>query len=80
MVHGEGTALGADFARIILQAIDTISSNPLIHRLRDGRRNVRWLPAPRFPYRIAYRVQDELITVFAVMHEARHDRNWKRRL
>jgi len=72
--------LGVDFARIVLQAIDTISPNPLIHRLRDRRRNVRWLLAPRFPYRIAYRVQNELITVFAVIHEARHGRNWKRRL
>ena len=72
--------LGADFARVILQAIQTIPANPLMHRLRDRKRNVRWLLAPRFPYRIAYRVQAELITVFAVIHDARHDRKWKERL
>jgi plasmid stabilization system protein ParE len=72
--------LGADFVRIILQAIETIPANPLIYRLRDRRRNVRWLLAPRFPYRIAYRVQDDLITIFAVIHAARHDRHWKERL
>jgi plasmid stabilization system protein ParE len=72
--------LGADFARVILDAIQTIPANPLMHRLRDRQRNVRWLLAPRFPYRIAYRVRDELITVFAVIHVARHDRHWKKRI
>lgn len=72
--------MGADFARTILQAIDSLPTNPLIHRVRDRRRNVRWLLPHRFPYRIVYQMQDELITVFAVLHAARLDRHWKRRL
>jgi plasmid stabilization system protein ParE len=64
----------------IFQEIDTLSANPLSYRLRDRRRNVRWLLSPRFPYRIVYRIQDEVITVFAVIHQARHERQWKRRL
>jgi len=72
--------LGADFVRTVRRAINTLPANPLIHRVRDRRRNVRWLLTSRFPYRIVYRVRDELITVFAIIHAARHDRHWKKRV
>ncbi len=72
--------LGADFVRTVRGAIHTLPANPLIYRVRDWRRNVRWFSSPRFPYRIVYCVREELITVFAVIHSARQDRHWKRRL
>ncbi len=72
--------LGVDFARTVRGAINTLPANPLIYRVRDRRRNVRWFFPPRFPYRIVYRVREELITVFAVIHSARQERRWKRRL
>jgi plasmid stabilization system protein ParE len=50
-------ALGADFARAVRRAINTLPANPLIHRVRDRRRNVRWFLPPRFPYRIVYRLR-----------------------
>ena len=71
--------LGADFARAVRRAINTLPANPLIHRLRDRRRNVRWVRPSRFPYRIIYRLRKELITVFAVIHAARRDQHWKKR-
>ncbi len=71
--------LGADFSRTIRRAINTLPDNPLICRLRERRRNVRWLLPPRFPYRIVYRVRGDLITVLAVIHAARHDREWRKR-
>jgi plasmid stabilization system protein ParE len=73
-------ALGVDFARTVLAAIESLTANPLRHRLRGRRRNVRWLKSRRFPYRVVYQVSEEVITVFAVLHSARHDRHWKRRL
>jgi plasmid stabilization system protein ParE len=72
--------LGADFVRTIRTAIRSLPAHPLIHPLRDRRRNVRSLRPPRFPYRVFFRLRGHLITVFAVIHTARHDRQWKERL
>ena len=60
--------LGADFVRTVRHAIIGLATNPLIHRLRDRRRNVRWFLLPRFPCRICYRVDQNRITVFAFIH------------
>jgi plasmid stabilization system protein ParE len=72
--------LGADFARTVLAAIESLPKNPLIYQIRERRRNVCWFLPPRFPHRIVYRIRDDLITVFAVLHSARHEREWRRRL
>lgn len=72
--------LGAEFARTVLEAIDSLPTNPLIHRLRNRRQNVRWLLTRRFPYRVVYQLRDRLIAVFAVIHTARHHRHWKERV
>jgi plasmid stabilization system protein ParE len=72
--------VGADFVRTIGASIRSLPAHPLIHPLRDPRRNVRSLRLPRFPYRVFFRLQGHLITVFAVIHTARHDRQWKDRM
>lgn len=71
--------LGLEFVRAIRTAIGLLQSNPLAHRIRSRRRNLRWFLPSRFPYRIVYRVTGDLITVIAVLHSARHDRHWKER-
>ena len=78
--YDEQAGLGADFVRTIRAAIRSLPAHPLIHPLRDRRRNVRSLRPPRFPYRVFFRIQGNLITVFAVIHTARHERQWKERL
>ena len=72
--------LGADFVRDAVLAIDALPSKALLYRIRERRRNVRWMLMNRFPYRIVYRISGDLITVFAVTHSARHDRHWRKRL
>jgi plasmid stabilization system protein ParE len=72
--------LGADFSRAVRCAINTLPGNPLVYRIRERRRKVRWFLPPRFPYRIVYRVEGDLITVVAVIHAAHHDREWKQRV
>jgi plasmid stabilization system protein ParE len=72
--------LGSDFARTVRVAIRRLPENPRAYRLRDRRRQIYWFLPPRFPYRIFYRLSDDLTTMFAVIHAARHDRHWKRRI
>jgi len=72
--------LGAEFARCVMKALDKLQSNPLAHRLRDRSRGVRWCFPRRFPHRICYCVTGKRITVFALIHAARRDREWKKRL
>ena len=73
------SGLGAQFAREVLQAIDSLPGNPLLYRIRHKRKNIRWKLLDRFPYRVVFRLTDDLITVIAVLHSARHDRHWRNR-
>ena len=72
--------LGADFSRTVRQAINTLPANPVIYCVRERRGQVRWFFPRRFPYRIVYRVNRDLINIIAVIHAARHDRHWRERL
>ena len=71
--------LRAEFLRQVIEATDTLLQNPLSYRLRHKRKSVRWKLLDRFPYRIVFRKTDNLITVIAVLHTARHDRQWRQR-
>ena len=48
------SGLGSEFAREVIEAIDTALKNPLSYRLRHRRKNVRWKLLDRFPYRIVF--------------------------
>jgi len=71
--------LGERFTREVIETIDQLVSTPLAYRLRHRRLGVRWCMPRHFPYRIIYRVSDDLITVIAVIHAARHHSHWKKR-
>jgi len=71
--------LGARFAHAVRDRTEELLREPLLPRIRDRARNVRWVfPAP-FPYRIIYRVAGNVVLVIGVIHAARHDREWKKR-
>lgn len=72
--------LGQKFLREVLETIDRLLQNPFLYCVRHPRREVRWVYTHRFPYRIIFRVIDNTVIVYAVIHRARHDRNWKTRL
>jgi plasmid stabilization system protein ParE len=72
--------LGAEFALEVTKAIDGLAEHALLFRVRYRRKNVRWILPPRFPYRICYYVEGQTAYVFAIVHAARHDRKWKRRV
>ena len=73
------SGLGREFLQAARETIDSLSTNPLIYQVRS-RKQVRWAYPHKFPYRIIFRVMRDTVIIYAVVHAARHDRNWKPRL
>lgn len=76
----ESDGLGADFAAEVDKAINWLAERALVPRIRYRRKSVRWIHPRRFPYRICYYIEGQTVHVFAVVHDARHDRVWRSRL
>lgn len=72
--------LGAEFVEAVDHAIDNLSVNPLLASRRHRRRNIRWFRTDRFPYRIIYEVGTDSVLIIAVLHSARDDLHWRKRL
>jgi len=74
--------LGAEFVEEIIRVWDALAETPLLHCRRHPTRNIRWRYPDRFPYRVIYEVLDaeQTVVVAAVLHAARHDRHWQRRI
>jgi len=74
------TDLGCEFAAEVSRRIDELAGQALLFRIRYRRKSVRWTYPRRFPYRICYYVDGRTVHVFAVLHAARHDREWRHRV
>lgn len=74
--------LGAQFVEEVIRVWDALAENPLLHARRHPTKNIRWRHPERFPYRVIYEATEETQTVVvaAVLHAARHDRHWQRRV
>jgi toxin ParE1/3/4 len=72
--------LGNEFLRAVRAEMARIPRGPLLYRVRQRRRQVRWIYPRRFPYRIVFRVIGDTVVIYAVLHAARHDREWRKRL
>jgi len=74
--------LGDEFVEEVLAVFDALEVNPLLHCRRHPTKNIRWRYPERFPYRVIYEVieEEKLIVIAAVIHAARHDRVWQRRV
>jgi plasmid stabilization system protein ParE len=74
--------LGDEFVEEVLAVFDALAENPLLNSRRLPRKNFRWRYPERFPYRVIYEVQEaeKTVIVAAVLHAARHDREWRRRI
>lgn len=66
------------FERDFLSVIAVLRSKPLIGapHLLDTRRKV----FARFPYSVIYRFKDDVITIYAVMHDRRDPEYWTERV
>ena len=74
--------LGAEFVEEIIRVWDALAENPLLNARRHPRKDIRWRCPERFPYRVIYEVAEaeHAVIVEAVLHAARDDRHWRRRL
>jgi toxin ParE1/3/4 len=76
------SGLGSDFVEEVIRVWDALAQNPLLNSRRHPTRNIRWRYPDRFPYRVVYDAVEskQTVIVLAVLHAARRDREWKRRL
>ena len=74
--------LGVEFVEEIIHIWDLLGENPLLNSRRHRAKNIRWRYPDRFPYRVIFEVleSERTVIVAAVLHAARQDRHWKRRV
>jgi plasmid stabilization system protein ParE len=72
--------LGREFLLAARETMARLPQNPLLYRIRHRRKQVRWAYPRRFPYRIVFRVIHDTVVLYAVLHAARHDQHWRRRI
>lgn len=72
--------LGREFLLATREKMARLPQNPLLYRIRHRRKQVRWVYPRRFPYRIVFRVIGDTVVIYTVLHAARHDRHWQRRV
>jgi plasmid stabilization system protein ParE len=78
--EGQQPGLGREFVAAIREAMKRLTVNPLLYPTRHRHYPLRWMFSNRFPYRIVFLVDGNIITVLCVVHAKRHDRVWKERL
>ncbi len=73
--------LGVRFSEEVIAVFDALAETPLLHCRRHPTKNIRWRYPEHFPYRVIYEVieEEKTVVVGAVIHAARHDREWRRR-
>ena len=74
--------LGEEFREEIIHVFDALAVNPLLYSRRHPSKEIRWRYPDRFPYRVIYEVlqTEKIVVVATVLHAARHDRLWQRRV
>ena len=78
--EAQQSGLGREFLRAVIAKIAQLQQNPLLYRIRHRSKQVRWTYPRRFPYRIVFRGINDTVVIYAVIHAARHDREWRRRV
>lgn len=74
--------LRSEFVEEIIRVWDKLAENPLLGCRRHPTKNIHWRYPDRFPYRVIYEVNESehSVIVAAVLHAARHDREWEHRV
>lgn len=80
--EAQQAGLGTEFIEEVIQVWRALAENPLLNCRRHPTKNIRWRYPERIPYRVIYQVveAERVVMVAAVLHAARHDRRWRRRV
>jgi plasmid stabilization system protein ParE len=76
--EGKEPELGMKFLSEVDRVCDSIVTDPLLWREREG--GYRRVNCPVFPYYVAYFIRGEKIIIAAVAHAQRKPEYWKDRL
>ena len=74
-----GQTLAERFEDDLNRALRLLTWLPRLGRPRPRRHGVRTWPLKSFPYLLAYRVQDDMLSVIAVAHQSRAPSYWQGR-
>jgi toxin ParE1/3/4 len=74
--------LGVRFLEELAEVWNRLAENPMLNCRRHASKNIRWCHPERFPYRVVYEVNepDRRVRVAAVVHDARREQHWQRRI
>jgi plasmid stabilization system protein ParE len=74
--------LGTEFIEEVIGVWDALATNPFLNSRRHPVKNIRWRYPERFPYRVIYEVVEsgQRVVVAAVLHAARDESHWRRRV
>jgi plasmid stabilization system protein ParE len=76
--EAQTSGLGSEFIRAVDAGLSSIGRNPLAYQVIY--KQVRQILIRRFPYRILYVFDQNLITVIACFHSKRDPKSWEERL
>jgi plasmid stabilization system protein ParE len=75
----QSSGLGIEFVRCVDATLATIKRYPLHHQI-IFQNKVRRALTDRFPYSIYFVHEEDLVTVFAILHQKRNPEAWKARI
>lgn len=70
--------LGSRFFELLSIMLRNIERSPTLYPVVDGEMRRALFPKP-FPYMVLYRIESDMVSVYAVLHQARDPARWKRR-
>jgi plasmid stabilization system protein ParE len=77
--YGEQSSeLASRFLEALSSILKRIQESPKLYPVVDGEMRRALFPKP-FPYMVLYRIEGDMISVYAVLHQARDPARWKRR-
>jgi plasmid stabilization system protein ParE len=75
----QSQGLGIEFVRCVDATLANVLRNPLQHQIIFENR-VRRALTDRFPFSIYFINEEEIITVFAILHQRRNPKEWQVRI